>query len=324
MTGSMRAARVATLDGPDAVEIQQVPEPTPSAGQVLVDVEYAGVAFPDLLQTRGQYQARPSLPFIPGWEVSGTVRTAALGLRPGDRVAALPMGGGFAECVAVDERMVFPLPGHVSFAQGAALPLNYLTAHLALVRRGGLRSGETLLVHGAAGGVGTAVCATGAALGARVIGVVSTAEKGAAARAAGAHDVVLADTFRDDSRRLTGGRGVDVVVDPVGGDRVTDSLRSLAVEGRLLVLGFAGGEIASVRTNRLLLANTSVMGAATRELWELEPDYPAVQWRALMALVDSGPIAPLIGAELPLAGAASALGLLDERRAMGKVLLRVR
>ena len=320
----MRAAVVTALVGPDAVVLREVPEPLPARDQVLVDVEYAGVAFPDVLRSRGEYQLRPEPPFSPGWEVSGVVRADGGGFRAGDRVAAMPIVGGFAESVAVDARMVIPLPDVVSFAQGAALPLNYLTAHLAVVRRGRLREGEAVLVQGAAGGLGTAVCSVAGAMGARVIAVVSTDQKAEAVRAAGAHDVVLAEGFKDRVHHLTDGRGVDMVVDPVGGDRFTDSLRSLASEGRLLVLGFAGGDIPTVRTNRLLLTNTCVMGVASNELWMLEPDYPAEQWRDLMPRVESGAIDPLIGAEFPLSDAASALRLLDERRAHGKILLRVR
>jgi len=320
----MRAAVVTALDGPDSVELREVPEPLPTQDQIMVDVEYAGVAFPDVLLTRGQYQLRPEPPFSPGWEVSGVVRADGAGFKAGDRVAAMPIVGGFAEAVAVDARMVFPLPDRVSFASGAALPLNYLTAHLALVRRGHLKVGETVMVHGAAGGLGTAVCSLADALGARVIAVVSTLEKGEVVSAAGAHEVVLAEGFKDQVRRLTHGRGVDMVVDPVGGDRFTDSLRSLATEGRLLVLGFAGGEIPTVRTNRLLLSNTCVMGVASNELWTLDPNYPTEQWRDLIPRVESGSIEPLIGGEFPLEDAASAIRMLDERRAHGKILVRVR
>ena len=320
----MRAAVVSALNGPDAVELLEMPEPVPAQGQVLIDVEYAGVAFPDVLRTRGEYQVRPDVPFSPGWEVSGSVRADGGGFKARDRVAAMPIVGGFAESVAVDARMVFPLPDSVSFEQGAALPLNYLTAHLALVRRGRLEEGETVMVQGAAGGLGTAVCSLACALGARVIAVVSTVEKGEFASAAGAHDVVLAEGFKDEVLRLTEGRGADMVVDPVGGDRFTDSLRSLATEGRLLVLGFAGGDIPTVRTNRLLLTNTCVMGVASNELWTLDPSYPAVQWRDLIPHVASGAIDPLIGAEFALKDAASAIRMLDDRRAHGKVLVRVR
>src|SRR3954452_14725129 len=274
----MRAAVITELTGPDAVGIQELTEPTPKQDQVLVDVEYAGVVFPDVLQTRGQYQMRPELPFTPGWEVSGVVRADVGGFRVGDRVSAMPVIGGFAETVAVDADMVFPLPEGVPLGTAAALPLNYLTAHLALLRRARLASGERVLVHGAAGGVGTAACQLAAAYGARVLAVVSTPEKGEVARAAGAHEVVPVDGFRDEVRRLTGDRGVDVGGDPVGGDRFLASLRSLAREGRLVVLGFTVREIPTVKVNRLLLTNTTVMGAASEEFWQTEPGFAGAQW----------------------------------------------
>src|SRR4051794_28169944 len=320
----MRAAVITALTGPDAVEVQERPEPVPESHQVLIDVEYAGVTFPDVLQTRGLYQRRPDVPFSPGWEVSGVVRADAGGFRAGEPVAAMPVTGGLAETVAVDRHMVFPLPDGLPFDKAAVLPLNYLTAHFALTRRARLVQGETVLVHGAAGGLGTAACQLAAAWGARVIAVVSTAGKGEVARAAGAQDVVPVDGFRDEVRRLTGGRGVDVVVDPVGGARFTDSLRSLAREGRLLVLGFTGGEIPTVKVNRLLLTNTTVMGVASQEFWLDEPEYAGRQWRDLMPLMRSGAIDPPIGSVFALDDAAAAIRSLDERRAAGRVLIRVR
>src|SRR5687767_4213496 len=320
----VRAAVISALTGPDAVEVREVPDPVPRPGQVLVDVEFAGVVFPDVLQTRGEYQLRPELPFTPGWEVAGVVREDAGGFRAGDRVAAMPVIGGFAQTVAVDPGMVFALPDDVPSDKGAALPLNYLTMHFALTRRARLETGETVLVHGAAGGVGTAACQLAAAYGARVIAVVSTPDKGEVARAAGADEVVPVDGFRDEVRRVTDGRGVDVVVDPVGGDRFTDSLRSLAREGRLLVLGFTGREIPTVRVNRLLMTNTSVVGVASAEFWSGEPDYPRQQWVELMAFVQSGDIDPPIGPVFSLDDAAAAIRVLDERRAVGRVLVRIR
>jgi NADPH:quinone reductase len=320
----MRAAVITALTGPDAVEVRDVPEPVPEPGQVLIDVAYAGVVFPDVLQTRGEYQLRPELPFTPGWEVAGVVREDGGGFAAGDRVAALPVTGGFAETVAVDPGMVFPLPDEVPSAQGAALPLNYLTMHFALLRRAALQTGETVLVHGAAGGVGTAACQLAAAYGARVIAVVSTSGKGEVARAAGAHEVVPVDGFREEVHRLTDGRGVDVVVDPVGGDRFPDSLRSLAREGRLVVLGFTGREIPTVRVNRLLLTNTTVLGAASAEFWRSEPGYAGRQWRDLVPLMRSGAIAPPIGAVFSLNQTAAAIREIDQRRAAGRLLIRVR
>jgi NADPH2:quinone reductase len=219
--------------------------------------------------------------------------------------------------------MVFPLPDNVSLDKGAALPLNYLTVHFALVRRAQLKEGETVLVHGAAGGVGTAACQLAAAYGARVVAVVSTPEKGDVARAAGAHEVVAVDGFRDEVHGLTHGRGVDIVVDPVGGDRFTDSLRSLATEGRLLVLGFTGRTIPTVKVNRLLLTNTTVMGVAWLEFCRREPQYPSQQWRDLVPLLRSGAIDPPIGSVFPLDETAAAIREIDERRAVGRVLIRI-
>src|SRR6476619_6621414 len=222
----MRAARITSLEGPTAVTVEDVPEPTLEAGDVLVDVYEAGVSFPDVLMSRGLYQMRPNLPFVPGAECAGVVREAGEGtaFRPGDRVAAFPVLGAFAETVAVPEAMVFTLPDAVSFETGAALPMNYLTVHFALTRRGQLERGETVLVHGAAGGIGTAAVQMARAMDARVLAVVSTADKVETARRAGAHHVVMADGFLAAAREVTDGRGVDVVVDPVGGDRFTDSL----------------------------------------------------------------------------------------------------
>jgi NADPH2:quinone reductase len=320
----VRAAVITALTGPDAVEVRDVPDPAPRPGQVVVDVEFAGVVFPDVLQTRGEYQLRPELPFTPGWEVAGVVRADGGGFRAGDRVAAMPVIGGFAEAVAVDAEMVFPLPDEVPFDKGAAMPLNYLTMHFALHRRAALEAGETVLVHGAAGAVGTAACQLAAAHGARVIAVVSTPAKGEVARAAGAHEVVPVDGFREEVRRLTEGRGVDVVIDPVGGDRFTDSLRCLAREGRLVVLGFTGREIPTVRVNRLLLTNTTVMGAASMEFWRTEPGYVAQQWRDLVPLMRAGAIDPPIGSVFPLEQAAAAIAEVDERRAAGRLLIRIR
>lgn len=322
----MRAVRITRLDGPSAVEVGDVEEPAPSGGQVLVEVHLAGVTFPDVLLTRGLYQLRPDPPFTPGSEVAGIVRAAPAGaaVQPGDRVAAFLGIGAFQELVAAEATAVFPLPEDISFEVAAALPMNYLTVHFALVRRGRLQPGETVLVHGAAGGIGTAAIQLAAALGARVIGVVSTEEKAAVARAAGAHEAVLVEGFKDRARELTGGRGVDIVVDPVGGDRFTDSLRSLAVEGRCLVLGFTGGEIPTVKVNRLLLNNIDVVGVGWGAFFSRRMEFLQEQWAELLPLVESGALNPPIGAVYPLERAGEAIAELEERRATGKVLLKVR
>ena len=322
----MRAIHIATPDGPSALTLVEVPEPSPGAHEVLVDVHVAGVSYPEVLQSRGQYQLKPELPFIPGSEVSGTVRSAPAGsgLSVGDRVVAFPGLGGFAETVTAPVAAVFPLPDGVSYEVGAALPMNYLTVHFALTRRGHLKAGETVLVHGAAGGIGTAAVQLARGLGAHVIAVTSSPDKAEVARAAGAHETVSAEAFRAEVKELTWGQGVDVVVDPVGGDRFTDSLRSLRREGRLLVIGFTGGEIPTVKVNRLLLNNISVVGVGWGAFWLAEPGYLQEQWAELLPLLASGALDPPLGTSHPLAEAAAAVAELDERRATGKVQLRVR
>jgi NADPH:quinone reductase len=317
----MRAVQIVSLDGPSAVEVSDLPQPEPSPDQVLIRVRAAGVSFPEVLQTRGLYQFMPPLPFVPGSEVAGEVVSApdASGFAPGDRVAAMAMIGGFAEYVVVQPDLVLPLPDSFSFEQGAALPLNFLTAHFALVVRGGLASGESVLVHGAAGGVGTATIQVAKAYGAgTVVAVTSTPEKGEVARAAGADEVVLAEGFKDAVKALG---GVDMVVDPVGGDRFTDSLRCLNDDGRLLVIGFTAGEIPTVQVNRLLLNNISVVGVGWGAYVLKRPGYVREQWDALAPHLASGAIDPPIGATFDLDGAGDALLTLDERRATGKILL---
>src|SRR5437588_571896 len=228
----MRAVQITELSGPEAaLKITELPEPdashmlTPGRG-VVIDVHAAGVSFPEVLQTRGEYQVKPPLPFVPGSEVAGVVRSApdGAGVKSGDAVAAFCMLGGFAEVAVAPEHLVFALPDALDMAQGAGLILNYHTAYFALKLRGRLREGETVLVHGAAGGVGTAAIQVANGLGARAIAVVSSDDKERVAREAGAEDVVRADgAWKDEVKELTGG-GVDVVIDPVGGDRFLDSL----------------------------------------------------------------------------------------------------
>ena len=303
--------------------VHEVPDIEPGPDQVLVEVHHAGVAFPDALQTRGLYQYRPDPPFTPGSEVAGVVRSAPEGsaLAPGTRVAAFPGLGGFAELVACGPEAVFALPDEVSTEVGAALPMNYLTVEFALSQRGRLESGETVLVHGAAGGIGTATIQLAKALGARVIAVTSTDDKAEVALDAGADEAVLAEGFKDAVLERTDGRGVDMVVDPVGGDRFTDSLRSLAPEGRLLVIGFTGGEIPTVKVNRLLLNNIAVVGVGWGAFALGRPGFAQSQWERLVPHLRSGQLAPPIGAVHALDDVAEAVASLEERRATGKVLV---
>jgi NADPH2:quinone reductase len=328
----MRAIQIVELTGPEtALRLVELPEPEPSHVMspglgVLVDVEVAGVSFPELLQTRGEYQFKPPLPFVPGSEVAGIVRSAPEGasVRPGDRVAAFCMLGGFAEVAVAPAVLTFPLPDTLDFAQGAGLILNYHTAYFALAMRGRLKEGETVLVHGAAGGVGTATLQVAKGLGARTIAVVSSDEKETVARVAGADEVLRADgPWKDEAKALTEG-GVDIVLDPVGGERFTDSLRALREGGRLVVVGFAGGSIPEVKVNRLLLGNTEVVGAAWGAHVLPHPERAEPIGRAVGELIEAGYVRPVVGLRYPLEAASEALRALDERRATGKIVLDVR
>jgi len=328
----MKAVQIVEESGPDsALALVEVPEPepshmlTPGAG-VLLEVHAAGVSFPELLQTRGEYQMKPPLPFVPGSEVAGIVRSAPDGaqVQAGDRVAAFCALGGFAEIAAAPEFLTFALSPELDFAQGAGLILNYHTAYFALVLRGRLEQGETVLVHGAAGGVGTAALQVAKAVGARTVALVSSEAKRRVAAEAGADEVVLlGEAWRDEVKERSDG-GVDMVLDPVGGDRFTDSLRSLREDGRLVVVGFTGGSIPEVKVNRLLLGNTSVVGAGWGAYVMGKPDLNRQIGAVINRMVDEGFIRPIVGARFPLERAADALKLLDERRATGKVVLDVR
>jgi NADPH2:quinone reductase len=326
----MRAVQITELSGPSALQLADVPEPAAEhmlagdGGAVLIDVAAAGVAFPEVLQSRGEYQIKPELPFIPGAEVAGTVRSApeGSGLEPGQRVAAMCALGGFAETVAAPAFMTFPLADALDDAQGAGLVFNYHTAYFALVTRGRLREGETVLVHGAAGGIGTAALQIAKGLGARALAIVSSDEKERVAREAGADEVFRSDgPWKDEVREA--GRA-DLVVDPVGGDRMTDSLRSLREEGRVVVLGFTGGSIPEVKVNRLLLNNVSVIGAGWGAYVLSKPAFNAEVQAAVDELIATGHVRPIVGARFPLERASEALELIDGRRALGKVVLDVR
>jgi NADPH2:quinone reductase len=324
----MRAVQVTRLDGPEAVEVLEVPEPHADAGQLVVDVHAAGVAFPDALLTRGRYQHKPTPPFTPGSEVAGVVRSApeGCGFAPGDRVIGLTgLGEGMAEVVVLPPENVFALPDAVSFEAGAGILFNDLTVHFALAERGRLATGEIVLVHGAAGGIGTSALRLAGLLGAgRTIAVVSTEAKAEVARTAGATDVVLTEGWLASVRELTGGRGVDVVLDPVGGDRFVDSLRALAPSGRLLVVGFTAGDIPTVKVNRLLLNNIDVVGVGWGAWFMSHPGYLAQQWAELEPLLASGELMPPEPQAFPLEQAGAAIGALERREALGKVVLLTR
>lgn len=320
----MRAVQVLATTGPADVVVTDVPEPSPQPHEVLVEVHRVGVSFPDLLLSKGQYQLRPEPPFTLGVDFSGVV-VSGPGFEPGQRVAGVGGYGGAAELVASPADFTFALPDGLSFDEGAALPMNYLTAQFALAERGDLKAGETVLVNGAAGGVGTASIQVATGYGARTIALVSTQEKAQFARAAGADEAILIDGFRDAVKELTGGRGVDVVLDVVGGDIFTDSLRSLAPQGRLLVVGFAAGQgIPEVKVNRLLLNNIDVRGVGWGAYAMARPGFMQQQWAALLPMMESGVIKPPIGTTYALEEFGQALIDMDERKTLGKSVVRVR
>ncbi len=327
----MRAIQIVNLDGPDeALALVDIPEPEPShmmtpGKGVVVDVRAAGVSFPEVLQTRGEYQFKPALPFVPGSEVGGVVRAASDGaaVKPGDRVAAFCMIGGFAECAVAPEYFCFPLPDELDFDQGASLVLNYHTAYFCLKLRGRASEGEWVLVHGGAGGVGTATLQVARGLACKTIAVVSSDVKESVAREAGADEVVRSDgAWKDEAKEISHG-GVDLVIDPVGGDRFTDSIRSLREGGRVVVVGFTGGSIPEVRVNRLLLNNVEIVGAGWGAYVMSKPQVTIEIGAAVSELIGAGFVRPVVGAKFPFERAADALNAIDRREATGKVVLEI-
>jgi NADPH:quinone reductase len=319
----MKALVAQALTGTDGLAYIDVDDPV-SPDTVIIDVGAAGVCFPDLLLLRGEYQLRLDPPFTPGMEVAGTVRSAPAGsgFVVGQRVSAFAMLGGYAEQVAVPASSVVPTPEGVDDASAAALLGNYYTMYFALQRRGALRAGETVLVLGSAGGIGVASIQIAKALGARVVALVHRPEALDFVSGVGA-DVVLplADGWKQAVLDATGGRGVDVVVDPVGGDAFDDAIRVLAPEGRLLVIGFAAGQgIPTVKVNRLLLRNASVVGVGWGEFVRQSPAAQAEVGAGLAALVAAGlrPPAPVV---YPLADGAVGLQALADGKIRGKLVL---
>jgi NADPH2:quinone reductase len=321
----VRAQQLQSLDGPASLRLVDIDEPDDHE-RVIIDVAIAGVSFPDLLLSRGLYQMKPPLPFVPGVEVAGTVHSAPSDSQfvAGDRVMAFTMLGGFAERVSADAALTVRLPAGLSMEAAGGFLMNYHTAHFALARRGRVRPGETVAVHGAAGGVGTAALQVARALGAHPVALCSSADKGEIARQAGAEAVI--DTSGDwttELRSLNGGRGADVILDPVGGDRFDQSLKCLVPEGRIIVVGFTEGRIPTVQVNRLLFRNIDVIGAAWGAFLAVEPGLFAATQEALNPMIAAGDVSPIVGHALPLEQAPKALQLLEDRRAMGKIVLTV-
>ncbi len=323
---TMKAVLCKRHAGPEALVVENVPCPTPGPGQVRIRVHACGVNFPDTLIIRGKYQFKPDFPFSPGGEVAGEVIELGEGVtrvKLGDRVAAMSVWGGFAEEIVVDQKMVTRIPDAMDYPTAAGFLITYATTYHALVDRAKLQPGETLLVLGAAGGVGIAAVQLGKALGARVIAAASSADKLAVARENGADegiDYVKGD-LKQQVRDLTGGKGADVIYDPVGGDATDAVMSAINWKGRLLVIGFASGEIPRLALNRVLLKGCDVVGVFWGAFTEREPERSAANNQALMDLFEQGRIKPLVSATYPLERAADALREIEERRARGKIVL---
>jgi NADPH2:quinone reductase len=325
----MKAVLCKAYGPPESLVLEEVEDPTVGPGQVLVDVHASALNFPDVLMIQGKYQSQPPFPFSPGGEIAGVV--SAIGpqvtdLATGDRVFAGIGLGGFAEKAAVAAAALHRIPEGMSFAQASGISTTYGTSYYALKQRADLKPGETLLVLGAAGGVGLAAVELGKAMGARVIAAASTAEKLAVASAAGADEGIDYSDGELKSRvmDLTGGKGADVIYDPVGGDLFDQCMRSIAWYGRVLVIGFAAGEIPRVPINLILLKSCQVVGVFFGSWSSRFRDEAAANLQEILGLYEAGKIDPLIGRQYPLADYAPALRDLAERRAIGKVVVNVR
>jgi NADPH2:quinone reductase len=322
----MRAIVVDRWMEASELAVREAPEPAVGAGQLGVDVRSAGCNFFDILIVQGKYQVKPPFPFIPGGEIAGVVRevgAGAKGFAIGDRVLAAAPMGGYAERIAIPASFAHRMPDAMSFDEGAGFPIVYPTSYAGLVYRAALQPGETLLVHAAAGGVGLAAVQIGRALGARVLATAGGADKCAIAREAGAEAAIdyNAEDFVERVKELTGGRGADVIYDPVGGDVFDKSLKCIAWNGRLLVIGFAGGTIPSVAANRILLKNIAVTGLHWGAYAKNEPQRVPETFAALFHLYEEKKIHPVVYRGYPLEEAAAALAALGSRKTHGKVVL---
>jgi len=325
----MKAVLCKTLGPARDLVLEDVASPQPKKNEILLDVQAAGVNFPDTLIIEGKYQFQPPLPFSPGGEAAGVV--AAVGekagtFKVGDRVMALTGWGAFAEQVAVPFYNVLPIPASMDFTTAAAFGMTYGTSMHALRQRGQLQAGETLLVLGASGGVGLAAVEIGKAMGARVIAAASSAEKLAVAKAAGADELIdySQASLREEIKRLTGGQGVDVIYDPVGGELFEQAVRGLAWNGRLLVVGFASGSIPQLAANLVLLKGAAVLGVFWGAFAQRQPADNAANFEQLFAWHAQGRLTPLVSQTYALAEAGLAIEQLAQRKAVGKLVVAVK
>ena len=322
----MKAVLSKEVGGPETLVLEELPDPVAGAGQVLIDVKACGVNYPDVLIIEDKYQFKPTRPFAPGGEVSGVISAVGEGVtrfKVGDRVLASTGWGGYAEKLALEEGRCTPIPDNMPFDEAAAIVLTYGTSYYALKERGVLKAGETLLVLGAAGGTGLSAIELGKLMGARVIAAASSEEKLALCRQAGADDTInyASEDLREGIMRLTGGRGVDVVYDPVGGDYTEAALRSMAWEGRLLVIGFTTGTIPRPALNLTLLKGCSIVGVFYGAFSEREPARYDALMQELLGWLREGRIRPIISAHMPIEQATQALEILGRREVKGKIVL---
>jgi NADPH:quinone reductase len=322
----MKALLCKAWGGPDTLVLEELPSPRPAAGEVVIDVKAAGVNFPDVLIIQNKYQLKPPLPFAPGAELAGVIKEVGAdvtGFKPGDRVIAMTMYGAFAEeCIARVDQLI-RMPAGLDFATAAAFTLTYGTSWHALKDRGQLRAGETLLVLGAAGGVGLAAIEIGKVLGARVIAAASSPEKLAVCRAHGADETIdyAAEDMRARIKSIAGDKGVDVVYDPVGGQYAEPAVRSTAWRGRYLVVGFANGEIPRIPLNLLLLKGCSLVGVYWGDWTRREPEAAAAGMEELLGWLAASKLKPHLAGRYPLARAAEAIASLASRKVAGKLVV---
>ena len=322
----MKAVRCNEFGPAEKLVVEEVAPIEPGDGQVVIGIKACSVNFPDTLIIEGKYQFKPDLPFTPGTDVSGIVTKIGKGVthaQVGERVMAIPMWGGFAEEVAVDEKQLIALPSNVDFVPAAAFALTYATSYHALKDRAALQAGETLLVLGAAGGVGLAAVELGKMMGAKVIAAASSDEKLAVCQQYGADELVNYSTenLKERVRTLTHGRGVDVVYDPIGGPYSELALRNMAWEGRFLVVGFSNGEIPRIPLNLTLLKGCSIVGVFFGDFARREPQRYIQNFQQLLAWVGEGTLKPFVSATYPLAEAPAAIRYVADRKVMGKVVV---